>query len=266
MALVNQTEAVRKRRRTGRLGVITVLRGIVVSSAVLAAVVFVLWLKQESPHPTPAIAVRESPLVQARSLKSLLQTVKSSGLAAIGLEKNPVPVPAPAVVQTPRVQEPDVKKMLPVWLLVDIPEFADAKNAGLSPAQIMEQMRQSLRESGARQMGQSVRFGMLNLSELMAFEPKAWKASMNTLVASENRASAMLLTFFLTYLDRGGDGAGVKALVRAMEQGMAEESAVREFILAGRSVAELEREMGRVFAEAGVELQFTRRGGLAMRP
>lgn len=266
MALVNQTEAVRKRRRTGRLGIITVLRGIVVSSAVLGAAVFVLWLKQESPHPTPAIAVRESPLVQARSLKSLLQTVKSSGLAAIGLKKNPVPVPAPAVVQAPRVQEPDVKKMLPVWLLADIPEFADAKNAGLSPAQIMEQMRQSLRELGARQMGQSVRFGMLNLSELMAMEPKAWKASMNTLVASENRASAMLLTFFLTYLDRGGDGAGVKALVRAMEQGMAEEGAVREFILAGRSVSELEREMGRVFAEAGVELQFTRRGGLAMRP
>jgi hypothetical protein len=51
-----------------------------------------------------------------------------------------------------------------------------------------------------------------------------------------------------------------------MEQGMTEESAVREFILAGRSVAELEREMGRVFADAGVELQFTRRGGLAMRP
>ena len=76
----------------------------------------------------------------------------------------------------------------------------------------------------------------------------------------------MLLTFYLTYLDRAGDGAGVKALLSAIEQGMDEESAVREFVLAGRSVLELEREMGRVFAEAGVELQFTRRGGLAMRP
>ena len=58
----------------------------------------------------------------------------------------------------------------------------------------------------------------------------------------------------------------MKALLRGMEQGMSEERAVREFILAGRSVAALEREMGRAFAGAGVELQFTRRGGLAMRP
>ncbi len=242
---------------------ITMLRLAVVSVAALAVTVFVLWLKKESPHPTPAIAVRESPFVQARSLKSPLQTVQSSGLAAYGLKKNPVPIP---LELPPQAQEPVVKKMPPVWLLADIPEFAEAKNAGLSAAQTIDQLRQSLRESGARQMGQSVRFGMLNLSELMAMDSKAWAAGLDTLVASENRASAMLLTFYLTYLDRAGNGAGVKALLQAMEQGVSEDSAVREFILAGRSVAELEREMGRVFADAGVELQFTRRGGLAMRP
>lgn len=267
IALVNQTEIVRKRRRGGKPGMITMLRLAVVSVAALAVTAFVLWLKKESPHPSAAIAVRESPFVQARSLKSPLQTVQSSGLAAYGVKKTPMPTPAPAVVQAPpQVQEPVVKKTPPVWLLADIPEFADAKSAGLSAAQTIDQLRQSLRESGARQMGQSVRFGMLNLSELMAMDSRAWTASLNTPVASENRASAMLLTFYLTYLDRAGNGAGVKALLRAMEQGMSEESAVREFILAGRSVVELEREMGRVFADAGVELQFTRRGGLAMRP
>lgn len=265
IALVNQTEVVRKRRRRGKIGIITMLRVAVVSAAALGVTVFVLWLKKETPHSSAAIAVRESPLVQARSLKSLLQTVGSSGLAAYGLMKNPVPVPAPEVVQPPTVQEPTVSRVLPVWLLVDIPEFADGKSAGLTPAETIEQLRQSLREAGARQMGQSVRFGMLNLSELLAMEPRAWAASLDTLVANENRASAMLLTFYLTYLDRAGDGAGVKALLRAMEQGMAEESAVREFILKGRSVAELEREMAQVFADAGVELQFMRRGGLAFR-
>ncbi|OYW78188.1 MAG: hypothetical protein B7Z37_00685 [Verrucomicrobia bacterium 12-59-8] len=223
-----------------------------------------LWLKQETPHPTAAIAIRESPLVQARSLKSPLQTVQSSALA-YGLKKNPVPAPVVEVLP-PSVKASVLNRAQPVWLMTDIPEFAELKNARLSPAQTIEQLRQSLRDAGARQMGQSVRFAMLNLAELMAMEPKAWAASLDTPAASENRASAMLLTFYLSYLDRAGDGAGVKALLRAMEQGMAEERAVREFILAGRSLAELEREMGRAFADAGVELQFTRRGGLAMRP
>ncbi|MBN8417512.1 MAG: hypothetical protein J0L73_01205 [Verrucomicrobia bacterium] len=266
IAPVDQTEIVRKRRRLGGAGIVTVLRAAIVSASVLGVTVFALWLKRETPHPHADTAVRESPLVEARSLKSPLQTVQSSGLAAYGVKKNPAATAALPEIQTPPAPLPVVKRALPVWLLADLPEFAEAKSAGMSAAQTIEQLRQSLRESGARQMGQAVRFGMLNLSELMAMEPKAWEAGLDTPVATENRASAMLLTFYLTYLDRAGDGAGVKALLSAIEQGMDEESAVREFVLAGRSVLELEREMGRVFAEAGVELQFTRRGGLAMRP
>jgi len=266
IALVDQTEFVRKRHRRGRPGIVTALRVAIVSAAALGVTAFALWLKQETPHPSAATAIRESPLVEARSLKSPLQTVQSSGLAAYGLKKDPVPVPAPAPEEVPPpVKAPVVNRVLPVWLLADIPEFAVEKNAALSPAQTIDRLRQSLREAGARQMGLVVRFAMLNLAELLAMEPRTWAASLETPAASENRASAMLLTFYLSYLDRAGDGVGVKAMLRAMEQGMAEERAVREFILAGRSVAELEHEMGRVFAEAGVELQFTRRGGLALR-
>ena len=266
IALMDQTEIVRKRRRRGRPSILTVVRAAIVTAAALGVAAFVMWLKQETPHPSAAIAVRESPLVQARSLKSPLQTVQSSGLAAYGLKKAPEFAPAPVVVLPSPVKAPVLHRVLPVWLLADLPEFAEAKNTGLAPAQTIERLRQSLREAGARQMGTAVRFAMLNLAELLAMEPTTWMAGLETPVASENRASAMLLTFYLTYLDRAGDGAGVKAMLRAMEQGMAEESALREFVLAGRSVAELEREMGHAFADAGVDLQFTRRGGLALRP
>jgi hypothetical protein len=243
-----------------------VMRVSIVLLAAAGATSFVLWLKEETPHPCAAIAWRESPLVEARSLKLLLKTVQSSGLAAYGLKKDHPPVPVAMAVKPEPVQVPTVKQVLPVWLLADVPEFTDGKDAKLSPAQILGQLRQSLREAGARQMGHAVRFAMLNLGELMAMEPKAWAASLETLAASENRASAMLLTFYLYYLDRAGDAAGVKALLQAMQQGMTEERAVRECILTGRSVADLEREMKQAFAEAGVELQFIRRGGLAFRP
>lgn len=248
------------------------IRGIIVTVAASGVTAFALWLKQETPHPVAAIAIRESPLVEARSLKSPLKTAQSSALAAYALKKDPAPapppVPAPVVkmmsLEPELPQAPAVKQMLPVWLLADVPEFADVKNAGLSRAQTLERLRQSLREAGARQMGQAVRFAVLNLAELLAMEPNAWAAGLETPAASENRASAMLLTFYLNYLDRAGDAAGVNALRKAMEEGMPEERAVREFILAGRSVTDLEREMGQAFADAGVELRFTRRGGVAL--
>jgi hypothetical protein len=248
------------------------MRVTIASAAALTVTAFVLWLKQETPHPHAAIAIRESPLVEARSLKSPLQTAQSSALAAYGLKKDPAPSPAPIALEPPMtapakpVIAATVKQPLPVWLLADVPEFAAEKNAKLTPAQTIDRLRQSLREAGARQMGLVVRFAVLNLSELLAMDAKTWAASLETQAANENRASAMLLTFYLHYLDRAGDGAGVNALRRAMEQGMPEERAVRECILAGRSVEELEREMGRVFEDAGVELQFTRRGGLAFKP
>lgn len=242
------------------------LRVTIVSAAAVSVTVFVMWLKQETPNPGGAIASRESPLVQARSLKSPLQTAQSSGLTAYGLKKAPMTPLVAEVVPAPPVEAPNVGRTLPVWLMADMPEFAEGQDAKLSRAQTMEQLRQSLRGAGARQIGQVVRFSMLNLAELLAMEPKTWMVTLATPAAGENRSSAMLLTFYLRYLDRAGDGAGVNGLRLAMEQGMPEERAVREFILAGRSVAVLEHEMGQAFADAGVELQFTRRGGLAFRP
>ena len=54
--------------------------------------------------------------------------------------------------------------------------------------------------------------------------------------------------------------------VAATEIAGSQDQAVREFILAGRSVAEIEREMGVAFASVGIELQFTRRGRAVFKP
>lgn len=241
------------------------MRSVILLTAASGVTAFALWLKRETPNPGGAMAVRESPLVEARSLKSPLKTVQSAAVAYGAEKKPPVSAPREETVQVPASQNAAPGRTLPVWLMVDVPEFSELQRAGLSPAQTMEQMKQSLRNAGARQMGKAVCFGVLNLAELLAMDSRTWAAGLDTPVASENRASAMLLTFYLRHLDRAGDGAGVQALLMAMKQGMEEGDAVRECILVGRSVADLEKEMGMAFAAAGVELQFTRRGGLAFR-
>lgn len=218
-------------------------------AAVVSVTAGVLWWKQEIPNPEPAYAVRESPLVEARSLKPLLETAKPAEMTAYAVQKETVPVKVDP--------QPDgaasAADALPVWLATDAPDS-------------VERLKAELRERGARQMGDSVRFGMLKLAELLAMDEKAWVAGQKTPAANENEASALLLTYFLQKLDRAGDAAGLTAFMRALAKGMPQKRAVSEFILAGRSVADLERELGLAFESNGIGLQFTRRGGAVFTP
>lgn len=218
-------------------------------AAVMSVVAGVLWLKHEIPNPEPAYAERESPLVEARSLKPLLETAKPAEMTAYAVQRETVPVkvePQPDVAAS-------AADALPVWLAADAPGSVD-------------RLKVELRERGARQMGDSVRFGMLKLAELLAMDEKAWAAGQKTPAANENEASAMLLTYYLQQLDSAGDAAGLTAFMRALAKGMPQKRAVSEFILAGRSIADLERELGLAFEGAGIGLQFTRRGGAVFTP
>lgn len=252
VAFVDQTEVVRQRRRRGKPRLVTVVRFGVVVAAMAFVTAFVLWLKEESPHPQAVEATRESPLAEARSLKPLLETAQSSQLASYAMKKEEAE-PTPEKIQPRQDSATTTSRVLPVWLVADAAESA-------------EMLKQSLRERGARQMGQAVRSAMLNVAELMALDAKTWSAGQATMAASENKASALLLAFYLYYLDRAGDGAGVRAFLHAVENQVPQEQAVRDFILAGRSMAEFESEMGRLFHSAGIELQFVRRGGLVFKP
>ncbi|MFN0079737.1 MAG: hypothetical protein ACKVY0_25005 [Prosthecobacter sp.] len=252
VAVVDQPNVRRKRRTRGKARLTGMMRGVVVIAASAIVTAFVLWLKEESPHPQAVEARRESPLAEARSLKPLLETAQSSQLASYAMKKG-IAEPPPEKVQPRQDNATTTNRVLPVWLVADAAESA-------------ELLKQSLRERGARQMGPAVRFAMLNVAELMALDAKTWSAGLATAAASENKASALLLTFYLYYLDRAGDGAGVTAFLRAVENQVPQEQAVRDFILAGRSMAEFESEMGRLFHSVGIELQFMRRGGLAFKP
>ena len=250
--VVDQPNVRHKRRVLGKARLTVMMRCVVVIAAIACVTAFVLWLKEESPHLQAVEARRESPLAEARSLKPLLETVQPSPLASYAMMKGPEN-PVSEVVKPRQNNAQVMQHILPVWLVADATESA-------------ELLKQSLRERGARQMGPAVRFAMLTVAELMALDAKTWSAGQATMAASENKASAMLLTFYLYYLDRAGDGADVRAFLHALENQVPQEQAVREFILAGRTMAEFESEMGRLFHSVGIELQFVRRGGAVFKP
>jgi hypothetical protein len=159
--------------------------------------------------------------------------------------------------------------LLPVWLTEGSAEYAGAADfvhGRFFLGQMQDRLKQRLRSHGARQMGSVVRFAMLNVAELMGLDGPTWAASMATPAASENYASALLLTFYLYHLDRAADAAGVIACLRAVESGLPHDQAVKNYILAGRRLEDFEREMSLAFAGIGVELQFTRRGGAVFKP
>ncbi|MCB1277613.1 hypothetical protein [Prosthecobacter sp.] len=249
VALIDQTEVARQRRRRGKPRV-EMMRLAVILVAGSAVASGVWWLREETPHPHPEEAVRESPLVEARSLKPLLETTQPAKMAAYAMKKDAGMANRAPVEVRMEIPEPVA---LPVWLVAD-----GARSAEL--------LRQELRERGARQMGKAVRLAMLNVAELLAMDEEAWDTGLKTVAANENQTSALLLTFYLHYLDHGGDAAGVAALRKAVNDGVPQARAVREHVLAGRSVEEFEREMGAAFAAAGIELHFTRRGGAVFHP
>lgn len=405
-----------RHRRRGVWGHFTlVTRAFILLSAVAGTAAGVLWLKNETPHPTGAEALRKAPLAEARSLKPLLETTrppgmsafavkKDSGTAARGAPKGPLTAPtdwprevalnaAPEITTVPASGSPDehlyrtehfefscdvplgaevvrhfagafesthllncllpldlkpapegLRKLfrarilsndaafaaaggapggagfyspgdkcvyapvaslgvkmvegvavldasvesndtvvhevthqmmnrwlplLPVWLVEGSAEYvasADFVQGRFFLGQMQDRLKHRLRGRGARQMGSAVRIGALNVAELLALNSKAWNAGLGTPAANENYASALLLTYYLYHLDRGRQGAGTIAMLRAVENGMPHEQAVRDFILAGRHPAEFEGEMGLAFARLGVELQFTKRGGTAFKP
>lgn len=245
--LMDQAEAARSRRRRVKPRLPMLVRATVILGAVAVMSACVTWFVQETSHTGASEALRKSPVFEARSLKPPLET-KSVPLAPYAVnKKSPAP---PATLSTDPWAPPAA---MPPWLVADSVTSTDL-------------LRRELRDRGAMQVGQTMRLGMLKVAELLALDKKAWLAGKATAVANENDTSALLLTFYLHHLDGRGDAEGVNAMRKAIESGMPQEQAVRKWILAGRTPAELENRMKLAFANLGIELQFTRRGGAVFGP
>lgn len=112
-----------------------------------------------------------------------------------------------------------------------------------------------------RRMGSDGKnFTMLDPEELFSLNGATWSAALTSIrgQATQNYASACLMTYFFYYLDGNEDAAGMIAYLRELENAnrQAEEAAFKKHLLRERSMETLKNDLKKAFRKQGVDLTF----------
>lgn len=118
-------------------------------------------------------------------------------------------------------------------------------------------MDRAIREDLAKRSGNDREFTMVNLERLMTMTGEEWaEALAEGSGARENYPSANVLFYYFVRLE--GDGKGTKLVnyMKALLEGKDEAEARAEFLMAGRSFAELQEDMAKGWRSEGLRLSF----------
>ncbi len=154
--------------------------------------------------------------------------------------------------------------LVPRWYAegsADYVAMADYVHGRFTLNQMEDRLRRYLRRRG--QLGDV--FTMLRPAELMTLDAKTWSGALasNAGSASQNYASATLLTFYFYHMDGMGDGSGMLKYLRAIERGAPETEASSAHLLHGRTMEDLERDVINAFEHRGIKVATVARGRLA---
>ena len=115
-----------------------------------------------------------------------------------------------------------------------------------------------------RQRSDGKSFVMLDPQELFEIEGRAWALALVGVrgQATQNYASACLMTYYFYYLDDKGDAAHMIAYLRDLENANrdAEAAAFEKHLLRGRSMDQLKEDLTKAFRSEGVALTFDPKG------
>jgi len=107
-------------------------------------------------------------------------------------------------------------------------------------------------------------FTMLDPEELFSLDGRTWSAALASIrgQASQNYASAGLMTYFFYYLDGKGDAANIIAYLREVEAGdrNAEPEAFKKHLLRERSMDDFREEVKKAFRKEGLNITFAPMG------
>lgn len=107
-------------------------------------------------------------------------------------------------------------------------------------------------------------FTMLDPEELFSLDGRTWSAALASIrgQASQNYASAGLMTYFFYYLDGKGDATNIIAYLRELEAGdrNAEPEAFKKHLLRERSMDDFREEVKKAFRKEGLNITFAQMG------
>ncbi len=150
---------------------------------------------------------------------------------------------------------------LPIWFAEGSAEYVELGEYDNGRFSFIGQDRRLAAHLSLR--SQAGKFKMLPLQDLMTMDSKTWaEALAMPNGAMQNYASALVLTYFFYQIDDDGKGTAMKNFLRAvsqLERGADSDAQVQEYLLRGRSYAELEDELVKGLRRVGVNVEFEKR-------
>lgn len=139
-------------------------------------------------------------------------------------------------------------------------EMLDYERGKFSLIGLKQRLQNYLRRMGS----DGKNFVMLDPEELFSLNGATWSAALSSLrgQATQNYASACLMTYYFYYLDGNEDGANIIAYLRELENAgrNEEEAAFKKHLLRERSMDTFKSDLKKAFRKEGVDLTFAPAG------
>jgi len=199
--------------------------------------------------------------------KALSVPLSSLGVKMVGsrvsLEKSKDEDNATLIHETTHQMMNHWLRHLPVWYIEGSAEYVSIlkyDHGRFSLAGVDDRLRAFLQRRGA----DGKNFTMLDLEELTTLNGATWAMALGAGgQASQNYASAALLTYYFYHLDDKGDAAHLIAFLRAVENAKGKqehEAAFKQHLMRERSFEALTTDVKKALRKAGLAIEFSPAG------
>lgn len=145
--------------------------------------------------------------------------------------------------------------LMPVWMVEGFAEVISSQAYSKGRFRLTNTSR-AIKDEVTRYSSSNRDFIMLNIEDLMSMSSQKWSSALTGRGSSRNYSSANLLLYYFLRIDGQGDAEKLVNYLKARIAGTDEKEAATEFLLAGRSYEQLQKEVAKGWRSEGLKLTF----------